>query len=87
MNKVYNKEIKYTDQALRLNAGESSGLIKSLSIPTMAIIGAEDYVGSPPIEKTVTVKGGHVSPLEAPEEVTNWISRLTKLIPENLPAH
>jgi hypothetical protein len=53
----------------------------------MAIIGIEDDAGSPPVEETINAKGGHLSPFEAPKEVTILINRLIKLIPEDLPAY
>jgi pimeloyl-ACP methyl ester carboxylesterase len=79
MSTLTNKEIKYTDKAVRMDAKDAKQLITNLTIPTIALVGAEDYVGIPPIKETLTVKGGHVSPLEASDEVTILISKLTKL--------
>lgn len=80
MSRLTNKEIKYTNKAVRIDAEDTSPLIMNLSLPVVALIGEEDYVGSPPIKDIITVKGGHVSPLEAPNEVINLINRLTRLV-------
>lgn len=78
MSKLTNEEIKYTDKAVRLDAKDATNLIKNLTIPVIALVGEEDYVGKPPIKETVVVKGGHVSPLEVPNEVNKLISDLIK---------
>jgi 3-oxoadipate enol-lactonase len=79
MSKLSNKEIKYTDKAVRMDAEDATHLIAYLSMPVLAMIGEEDYVGLPPIKEVTTVKGGHVSPIEASDEVNKLISKLTKL--------
>jgi pimeloyl-ACP methyl ester carboxylesterase len=79
MSKLSNREIKYTDSVVRMQAKDTSDLITDLMIPTFALVGESDYVGIPPIKNTTIVKGGHVSPLEVPKqvdklvrEVINW---------------
>lgn len=79
MSKLTNKEIKYTNKAVRIDAKDTKHLLKYLTIPIIALVGEEDYVGIPLIKETITVKGGHISPLEAPNEVNILISTLTKL--------
>ena len=79
MNRLSNKEIKYTDKAVRINADDATLIVKNLTIPAFALVGEEDYVGIPPIKESITVKGGHVSPLEAPNEVSALIDRLMKI--------
>lgn len=79
MSKLTNKEIKYTDKAVRIEAKDASHLITALAMPVFALVGEEDYVGLPPIKETMIVKGGHVSPIEVPEEVNKLISKLIKL--------
>lgn len=76
MMKLSNKEIKYTDKAVRIEAKETSQSIRNLAIPVFALVGEEDYVGLPPIKETKIVRGGHVSPLEVPEEVYNFIKKV-----------
>ena len=79
MSKLTNKEIKYTDKAVRIEAKDATQLITNLAMPVLAIVGEEDYVGLPPIKETTIVKGGHVSPIEVPREVNNMLDKLTKL--------
>jgi pimeloyl-ACP methyl ester carboxylesterase len=79
MSKLTNRDIKYTDRAVRINAEDATAIVHNLTVPAMAIVGEEDYVGIPPIEKVQTVKGGHVSPLEAPEMVNDLITKLVAL--------
>ena len=79
MSKLTNKEIKYTDKAVRIDAKDTTPLIKNLTIPIIALVGEEDYVGILPIKETIVVKGGHVSPLEVPNAVSELISKLTNI--------
>jgi pimeloyl-ACP methyl ester carboxylesterase len=69
-------QIKHTDRAVIANAEDASALIKSLKVKTLALKGEEDYVPAPPHLETIIVKGGHVSPLENAEEVSEFIKRL-----------
>jgi pimeloyl-ACP methyl ester carboxylesterase len=79
MSRLSSKEIKYIDKAVRINADDATHLIENLKTPSIAIVGEEDYVGIPLVKETITVKGGHISPLEVPEEVNMLISKLIKL--------
>jgi pimeloyl-ACP methyl ester carboxylesterase len=79
MSKLSNEEIKYTDTVVRINADDSSEIIKNLEVPSIAIIGEEDYVGIPPLNEVITVKGGHVSPIESPNEVNLMINKLISI--------
>jgi hypothetical protein len=47
-----------------------------LQVKALALKGAEDYVPSPPNLETIIVKGGHVSPLENPIGVIEFIKVL-----------
>ncbi|HEU4496140.1 MAG TPA: alpha/beta hydrolase [Flavobacterium sp.] len=80
MSLLANKEIKYTDRAVRIDAKDAAPIISSLKMPIIALVGEEDYVGIPPVSDVVKVKGGHVSPLEVPNEVSRMISRLIRPI-------
>lgn len=82
MKKLSRKEIKYTDKALRIEANDATAIIESINIPIFAIIGEEDYVGIPPIIHSQTVSGGHVSPIEVPEEVNKFMTKLIRLAEE-----
>jgi len=80
MSKLSIAEIIHTDKAVRLDAADATVLIGMLKVPTMALVGEHDYVGLPPIKDAKVVQGGHVSPLEAPDEVSNLINRLLEFI-------
>ena len=69
-------QIKHTDRAVIANAEDASALIKSLKVKTLALKGEEDYVPAPPHLETIIVKGGHVSPIENPKEVSEFMNRL-----------
>lgn len=79
MSKLTKKEIKYTNKAVRIDAKDAIMLINTLSIPAFALVGEKDYVGIPPIKETKVAKGGHVSPLEVPDDVNKFIVDLTKI--------
>jgi len=79
MSRLTNNEIKYTDTAVRINAKSAEQLIERIKMPALALVGREDYVGVPPFSDTIIVKGGHVSPLEAPDEVANLVNKLIKI--------
>ncbi len=79
MGTLTGRAIKYTDKAVRMDAGDTTSLIKSLNVPALAMVGKEDYVGIPPTVETTLVEGGHVSPLEVPNEVNALIESLFAL--------
>ena len=68
------REIARVVNAVILEPGDAGHLIKGLQIPALYVVGKDDYVGSPK-EGTVIVQGGHISPHEAPEELTEAILR------------
>lgn len=76
MSMLSNSEIKQTDRIVILNADNATDLITSLQVKALALKGEEDYVPAPPAIKTVVVEGGHVSPLENPEKVSDLINTL-----------
>ena len=69
-------QIKHTDRAVIANAEDTSALMKTLKVKALALKGEEDYVPAPHYLETIIVKGGHVSPLENAEEVSEFIKRL-----------
>jgi 3-oxoadipate enol-lactonase len=69
-------EIKHTDNAVIANADDTTTLIEILKVKALALKGAEDYVPSPPNIETIIVKGGHVSPVENPNGVIEFIKVL-----------
>jgi 3-oxoadipate enol-lactonase len=76
MSKLTNAEIKRIDKFVIINADDATQLIKDLKVPAIALKGKEDYVPHPPSIKTTIVKGGHISPIESPDEVTTFCKRL-----------
>lgn len=76
MSILSNKQIKEVDEAVILNAEDTSHLIKALQTTAIALKGEEDFVPIPPGIETILVKGGHVSPLEAPLEVSNLVREI-----------
>lgn len=70
------RQIKEVDKAVILNADDTTHLIETLQVKTIALKGGEDFVPTPPRIETIIVKGGHVSPLESPLEVADLIRRL-----------
>ena len=82
MSMLSSDRIKYIDRAVIMNADDASNLLFELNVKAVALKGEDDYVPTPPAHiETVTVKGGHVSPLERPDEVLDVVkSVLTELI-------
>lgn len=76
MSLLTNKQIRQIDKAVLINADDTTYLIETLKVNALALKGEEDFVPAPPKIETIIVKGGHVSPLERPSEVSNLISRL-----------
>ncbi len=79
MGKLSRKEIRYTSKAVRIDAMDATELMQNLKMPVIALVGEKDYVGAPPGIETIVVKGGHVSPLETPDEVNNLILKIIGL--------
>jgi 3-oxoadipate enol-lactonase len=78
MNVLTNKEVKLIDKKVILDAEDAALLIQNMQVKAIALKGKEDYVPTPPKIETIVVEGGHISPLEKPEEVLNLIKKLTK---------
>ena len=69
-------EIKHTNRAVIANAEDTTATIETLKVKALALKGEEDYVPSPPILETLIINGGHVSPLENPTEVIEFVKRI-----------
>jgi 3-oxoadipate enol-lactonase len=76
MDLLSNALIKHTDKAIIAEAEDASELIKNLKVRALALKGIEDYVPAPPSIETIVIGGGHISPLEQPEEVVSLVKRL-----------
>jgi hypothetical protein len=72
-------QIKHTDRAVIANAENATALMKTLKVKALALKGEDDYVPAPTYLETIIVKGGHVSPIENPEEVSKFINKLLQL--------
>lgn len=70
------QQIKHTDRAVIGNAEDASALIKTLKVKSLALKGEEDYVPAPPNMETIVVKGGHISPIENPNGVIEFVKRI-----------
>lgn len=80
MTKMSGKDIRYTDKAVRIDAEDATRLLRSLKVPSIALVGKEDYAGIPPLERIITVEGGHVSPVEVPDDVNRMIREITGMV-------
>ena len=76
MNLLTIPQIKHTDRAVIANAEDATALIKTLKVKALALKGEDDYVPAPPYLETIIVKGGHVSPIENPKDVSYFMNRL-----------
>ena len=76
MGVLSSRQIRQIDKAVMMDADDASCLIETLNVKAIALRGEEDFVPTPPKIETIIVKGGHVSPLERPLEVSNMIGRL-----------
>ena len=82
MDLLSNAQIKQTDKAVIADAEDASEMIKNLKVRSIALKGIEDYVPAPPGLETKVVGGGHITPLEKPEEILNLIIRLQLFLKE-----
>ena len=73
MNRLKRDEIVKTDKVVLVDAVNTLQLINDLSIPHIIVKGKDDYVPLPPNGKTMIIPGGHLSPMEVPNEVTQII--------------
>lgn len=77
MDLLSNAQIKQTDKAVITDAEDASELIRNLKVKTIAVKGEEDYVPKPQFIDAIIVKGGHISPLEKPEEILSLVQGLS----------
>lgn len=80
MAKLSNKEIKQIDRFVILQATDVTSILEKLNVPVLALKGKEDYVPTPPTNiPTKIVEGGHVSPLQVPQEVLSFVKEVIDL--------
>jgi pimeloyl-ACP methyl ester carboxylesterase len=78
MSILSNRQVRQIDAAVMIDADDATGLIETLKVKAIALKGEEDFVPTPPRIETIIVKGGHVSPIERPNEISDFIARLIK---------
>ena len=73
-------ELRHVDRTVVFGAkGDGADLVRRLKVPAAALRGREDYVPDPPGLECRIVSGGHSSPVEAPEEVSDFVLRVRRL--------
>jgi 3-oxoadipate enol-lactonase len=77
MDLLSNAQIKHTDKAVIAEAEDASELIKNLKVRALALKGIEDYVPTPPRIETIITGGGHISPVEQPQEIISLVHKLS----------
>lgn len=85
MSKLTAKQIRKVDKYVILDAENTSTLIEKLKIPVLALKGENDYVPVTPHIETIIIKGGHVSPLEATNEVNEFCKKV--ILNNKMPIH
>lgn len=80
MSVLSRDDIKATDEKVIIQAKDTRQLVQELKVPSLAIVGQEDYVPSPEPISTRVVSGGHVSPIEALEEVMKLLNDVIALL-------
>jgi pimeloyl-ACP methyl ester carboxylesterase len=79
MKKMTANEIRQVDKAVVINPDDGFIFISKIKCNVKALKGEKDYVPTPPGIETVLVRGGHISPLEAPDEVGQFIRHLLEV--------
>lgn len=73
MSKLSGRAIRKIDRIVIMNADDATELVRTLPVPARALKGEEDYVPTPPRLQLTVVRGGHISPVEAADDVTAFI--------------
>jgi 3-oxoadipate enol-lactonase len=79
MSVLSNKNIRQIDRQVIVNANDITELLKNLKVKALALIGKDDYLKPPSFLKSEIVKGGHISPLQADVEVSEFIRKVINL--------
>ena len=79
MDRLSDREVRQVDIAVVIKPDNGFEVAKRLTAPALALRGEKDYVPEPPSIQTTTVPGGHISPLEAPRQVQDFVQRVIKL--------
>lgn len=76
MSSLTNKEVRYTDKAVITKVDDGSEYLNKLQTPALALKGNKDYVGTPKNIEMTVVEGAHTAPLEQPDKVLNFITKV-----------
>lgn len=71
--------IRQLDIAVVIMPDHGFEVAKRLTAPALALRGEKDYVPEPPNIPLTIVPGGHISPLEAPSGVQDFVQEVIKL--------
>ena len=58
-------------------AEDASKLIENLKVRALALKGIEDYMSAPSSIETIIIGGGHISPLEKPDEILSLVKKIS----------
>ncbi|MGB7448286.1 MAG: alpha/beta hydrolase [Ornithinimicrobium sp.] len=77
------RQLRRTLRSVILQSGDAEGLLRDLTIPWIAVAGADDYVIAGQARQRLSelgplevVSGGHTSPLEQPQRLQSVIERV-----------
>jgi pimeloyl-ACP methyl ester carboxylesterase len=70
------KELARIVDAVILHPDDATSYIEMLKVPALAVVGEDDYVGTPPKLETWIVPGRHISPHETVEKTKAAITRV-----------
>jgi pimeloyl-ACP methyl ester carboxylesterase len=80
MNKISNSEIIQIDNSSVLIADDATDKIDNLLVPSLVLKGVDDSVPNPGDIELTVVEGTHVSPLEAPNDVLEFVKKVIKKV-------
>jgi pimeloyl-ACP methyl ester carboxylesterase len=76
MSRRSTKELARIIDAVILQPDDAGSYIDMLKVPALAVVGEDDYVGTPPKLETYIVPGRHISPHESVDKTKEAISRV-----------
>lgn len=79
MGRLSNRAVRQVDNAVVVNPDNGFEVAKQLTMPALALRGEQDYVPAPPNIPLTIVHGGHISPLEAPSQVQDFVQEVINL--------
>jgi pimeloyl-ACP methyl ester carboxylesterase len=83
MGCLSNRSLRRVDTAVRMAVDSGYVWLNQLKVPALALRGEQDYVPDPSPIPLRVVPGGHISPLEAREEMLDFIQRVMDLAKRN----